>query len=130
MAPSVAELRRFAAVLAGGCAVLAVVGFARGRPLYPPLLLSLAVLLAVCAIRAPRALEPFQRIWMGIAQRVGRLNAEVMLSALFYLILTPVAWVRRRTHDPLDRSWADGRDTQWVRRPRRPADPRRYERPF
>src|SRR5438093_1432425 len=36
----------------------------------------------------------------------------------------------RRSSDPLDRSWRDGRTSNWIRRPREPVDPGRYERQF
>jgi len=36
----------------------------------------------------------------------------------------------RRIRDPLDRSWRDGRASNWIRRPPEPVDPARYERQF
>ena len=79
---------------------------------------------------APRVLAPVQRVWMRAGALLGEVNSRIILTVLFYSVFAPVGFVMRRIRDPLDRSWRDGRASNWIRRPREPVDPARYERQF
>jgi hypothetical protein len=57
-------------------------------------------------------------------------NARVILTVLFYGVLTPVGLVMRCVRDPLDRTLADGRASYWKRRAPTPVDPAGYENQF
>ncbi len=41
----------------------------------------------------PRGLTPVFRLWMKFGEKMGWLNSRILLSLLFYLILTPMGWV-------------------------------------
>src|SRR5881409_2513058 len=90
----------------------------------------LGVLLAAPAIMAPGVLAPVQRVWMRAGALLGEVNSRIILTVLFYGVFAPLGIVMRRIRDPLDRSWRDGRASNWIRRPREPVDPARYERQF
>ena len=92
--------------------------------------LALGVLLVVPGVVAPRVLGPVQRVWMRAAGVMGEVNSRIILTVMFYGVFAPLGFVMRRLRDPLDRSWRDGRESTWIRRPPEPPDRARYERQF
>jgi hypothetical protein len=54
-------------------------------------------------------------------------GARIILTALFYLVMTPVGLIMRLFRDPLDRSLHDRSTSQWIKRESLPVDPERYE---
>jgi hypothetical protein len=78
----------------------------------------------------PAVLGPVQRGWMKFALVLGHYNTRIILTVLFYLVMTPVGLVMRLFRDPLDRSLKEQRDTQWVKRESQPVELTRYERQF
>ena len=124
------ELRRFALTVGGAFAVLAAISWWRGH-VWPPLVLgTLAVLLVVPGLLVPRVLGPVERRWMAFAEALGRFNTRIILSLLYWLVMTPVGLVRCAFRDPLDRRLHDGRTTSWVARPPEAVDIDRYRHQF
>src|SRR5436190_1661585 len=94
-------------------------------------LAALGVLLVVPGLVAPSALGPVRRVWLGAAALLGEVNSRIILTVLFYLVIAPVGFVLRHlVRDPLDRSLADGKASNWIKRERQPLDPARYEQQF
>lgn len=79
---------------------------------------------------APAVLGPVHRVWMAFATVLGHVNTRIILTVLFYLVMTPVGLIMRLFRDPLDRSLRDRSTTQWIKRESGPVDPGRYERQF
>ncbi len=105
-ARSARELRRFGLTVGGMFLLLGLVSRWRGHTL-PPLILGTAgVLLVVPGLLVPRILAPVERAWMRFAEVMGRVNSRIILTAAYYLVVTPVGIVRRWLRDPLDRSHA------------------------
>jgi len=128
---SAAELRRFGLTVGGAFLVLALASWWRGHVLPPRVLAAVGMLLGVPGLVAPAVLAPVQRIWMRAATLLGAANGRLILTALFYLVITPVGFVLRHfVRDPLDRSLADGTASNWVRRERQPVERSRYEQQF
>ena len=124
------ELRRFGLTVGGVFLALGVLSRWRGHDTAPLVLWTIGVLLVVPGIVAPRVLAPVQRVWMRAAAVMGEVNSRIILTVMFYGVFAPFGFVMRRLRDPLDRSWHDGRESSWIRRPREAADPARYERQF
>ena len=60
-----------------------------------------------------------RRLWEGwkrTAHRIGNVQAKVILGLLYFLVVGPVALVRRLVADPLGRRWTPG-STYWHPRP-------------
>lgn len=77
---------------------------------------STAFLLLVLAspVRGHGAL---QRVLSVLTRIVGTLVTWVLLAPLFYLVITPFGWLRRRgAHDPLHRQFDAKLETYWSRR--------------
>ena len=125
-----AELRKFGLVVGGLFGLVGAVSWWRGHAVAPVVCWTLGAPLVVFGLVAPAMLEPVERVWMRFAEALGAVNARVILTALYYVVVTPIAWLRRRAGDPLDRGLRDGRPSSWVRRERRPVDPARYRQQF
>ena len=129
--PSRADLRRFGLTVGGAFALLALASWWRGHVLPPRVLAALGVLLVVPGLVAPSALGPVRRVWLGAAVLLGEVNSRIILTVLFYLVIAPMGLVLRHlVRDPLDRSLADGKASNWIKRARQPVDPARYEQQF
>jgi len=128
--PSRSALRRFGLSVGGVFMVLGAVSWWRGHVIAPRVMWSVGAPLVAGGLVAPLLLAPVERAWMRMAEVLGRVNTRVILTVLYYLLMTPIGWMRRRSGDPLDRAMRDGRASTWVRRERRPVDPARYRRQF
>ena len=72
-------------------------------------------LILLAGIAMPRSLGVIYRIWMSLAAVLGALMSSLLLSLVFYLILTPIAIVRRMSgwdmeHEP------DSPGSYWIGR--------------
>jgi hypothetical protein len=95
-----------------------------------PALAGAGALLVALAQIAPRMLVRPAALWLRLAQGLGWLSTRLVLGLLFFLVLTPIALVKRwRGYDPLDRR-GPPRATYWTPYPARQRDPAYYERLF
>lgn len=60
-------------------------------------LLRGAVITALAGVFSPWLSAKVHAGWMLLAQGLGWLNGRVLLSVVFFLLLTPIAWLARRT---------------------------------
>jgi len=54
--------------------------------------------------------------WKVIAEKIGTFQAKVILGLLYFVLVGPVALVRRLVADPLG-LWREARQTYWIPRP-------------
>lgn len=128
---SSAEQRKFGLTVGAAFAVLGGVSWARGHDTAPLVLWTLASVLVVLGLVAPRLLGPVRRVWMHGAMLLGELNSRIILTVLFYTLFAPLGWVRRRWFgDPLTRSLDEAQSSYWIKRTPGPVDPARYQRQF
>ncbi|HZF67158.1 MAG TPA: SxtJ family membrane protein [Gemmatirosa sp.] len=114
--PTVGELRGFAWTVGGAFAVLAAVAAWRGRSGAALLLGALAAGLWITAAVAPRRLAAPQAAWMRLAHAMSAITTPVLMAAIYFGVLTPLAVVmrlagRRAIGVP------KGAATAWVERP-------------
>jgi hypothetical protein len=79
----------------------------------------------------PQLLKPIQRTWMSLAIIIGWVVTRLILSALFYLVVTPIGILARIAGKSfLDTKFDRTRESYWI--PRSPAefDKESYERQF
>lgn len=57
--------------------------------------LPLGVALLVVSMTVPGLFQPFAKFWFGFSHALGTVMSKVLLSLLFYLMVTPVGIVRR-----------------------------------
>lgn len=75
-------------------------------------------------------LLPFEKVWMGLAMALGQFNTRIILSLLFYTIVTAIGVIIRLFRAPLDRRLHDSRVSYWVQKELNPLDPKGYENQF
>ncbi len=129
---SVRGLRRFA--FGVGAVLVAIAAWAVLRRHAAPAgwagaLGAVGLLLAALGAAAPALLRPVYRAWMALAFALGWVMSRVVLTALFFLAVTPVALAARlgrKRFLELDADPAAG--TYWIRRP--PGRPGRYEKMY
>jgi hypothetical protein len=108
---------------------IAVVLAWRGRATQAEVLGSAGGILVVCAWLRPSLLKRPSDAWWALAMVLGWVNARVLLSLAFFLVLTPIGLLWRLTgKDPLTRrraAWPG-----WSPYPARYRDRRHFERMF
>jgi hypothetical protein len=110
------EGRRFAGTLAGGFAVLALIGWWRHRVPVAQALGVVAAVAALAAIFIPTRLRPVERAWTGLGHALSRVTSPIFFTLLYLVVLTPVGLLRRTLgSSPIARSRAS--TSFWVRRP-------------
>ncbi len=124
------SLRRFGLTVGGVFLLLGCVSWWRAHEIAPRVMWGLGAPLFVLGLVAPSLLAPVERGWMAMAEVLGRINTRLILTVLFFAVITPVGMVRRWREDPLDRRMHDGRPSNWIRRDRKPVDPDRYRHQF
>ena len=99
-------------------------------PLIGPILLAAGALLVILGTVAPRVLVYPCRTWMAMAEVLGFVSTRVILGLVFFLILTPMALVKRWTGSaPLGRR-RPAQLTYWSPYPARHRDPTHLEKMF
>ena len=102
----------------------------RGHVVAPRVLWMLGAPLLLLGLVVPRVLGPIEAAWMRLAATLGHWNASLILTLLFYLVVTPLGWLIRRVRDPMDRRLDDGKASHWIRRTRAGADVESYRHQF
>lgn len=112
---TVAQARKSTLVVAVVLGLIAAWQAYKGRNTAVAVLLGAAVLLVMCAAIPPAALW-FNKWWMRLAGVLGYINSRILLSLLFFLVMTPIGFVLRMTgYDPLARH-SGNEPSYWRRR--------------
>ena len=88
------ELKQFGFVIGGILFAIGVYLLYKGKPAYP-VLLSLGFLIIVLGLALPKILFPFQKAWMVLAVVLGFVMTRVILSILFYFVITPIGFLAK-----------------------------------
>lgn len=77
----------------------------------PRYFLPLGIGLLIVTMTAPVLFKPFARFWFGLSHSLGSLVSRVLLTVLFYAMVTPVGLLRRALgKDAMQlKSWKQGR---------------------
>jgi hypothetical protein len=113
--PGPGELRKFGVVVIIGLALIGLaLQFFMGHPRSAWVLYGAAALLGLPALTGTRAALPGYWLWMGVAFVVGNIMGRVLLSAVYYGLITPMGLGRRAVSDRLslrrrrvDTYWTD-----------------------
>lgn len=105
----------FAFTLCAAFAVLAALATWRHRTISAQVLFALAASFLLLGLAVPTRLGPVQRGWMALGHAIGRITSPIVLGAVYYLALTPVAYLRRTFGtSPLSRDSKAA--TYWIHR--------------
>lgn len=94
-------------------------------------LVYLGGLIFVVSFFFTKAFIPIFKFWMKFTQFIGKIVSALILSAFFYLVITPIGLVMKCFgRDPLARKWKRGEDTYWIKRDAALNDPKRLENQY
>lgn len=94
--------RSFGISVGGFLLLLAGFLWWRGRITNAEILAGIGVVLVTLGLTAPRLLKYPSAVWWKFAMILGYVNARVILSIAFFLVLTPIALIWRLIgRDPL-----------------------------
>ena len=94
---SVAEGRKFGLVVGAAFVALGAVIALKGNRNVGVGLGILGTTLAGAGVVIPTLLGPVQRGWMRLAHLISKVTTPIVMSAIYFLVLTPVGLVRRAT---------------------------------
>lgn len=90
-----------------------------------------AVLFGVIGLAAPMILKPFYRAWMILALILGWVMTRVILTLVFFLVVTPIGYLGRALGEQfLHLKRSKESDSYWVRKIGPPRQKSDYERQF
>jgi hypothetical protein len=101
----------------------------RGRGLGAEVAVTVGSALVALGVTRPRWLALPNAVWWTVASALGWLNARILLSLIFFLMLTPLRAIWGiRGYDPLERRRRQFRG--WSQYPKRYHDTTHFERMF
>jgi hypothetical protein len=125
------KLRKFGLVVGGVFGLIAAWLAIRHRfGLKLEIVGAISAALIVMALLAPMLLAPIEWAWSKIGGVLGFVNTRILLTLIFFVVLTPIALVLRLLgRDPLERRFDKQSKSYW-REHAKPDDEQRYQRPF
>jgi hypothetical protein len=124
------ELRKFSLVIGIFLGLLGGLSWWRSTGLYPWLFI-VAMVFLLAGFGKPMLLKPIHKVWMTLAILMGWVVTRIILSILFYLIVTPIGLSTRLLgKDFLDLEFSDDADSYWIPRKEIRKDRSDYERQF
>lgn len=77
----------------------------------------------------PAVLKPIYSVWMALAVVLGFIMTRVILTIVFYLVVTPIGLIMRAVgRDPLDRKLDSNASSYWLEKTYRDESAARLEK--
>jgi hypothetical protein len=93
--------------------------------------LSIAAAFMLLAIIQSDLLHPLNRAWLALGRLLHRVVSPLMLGAVFFLCITPIAWIMRlRGKDVLSLARERDLSSYWITRERSPPETETMKRQF
>lgn len=90
---------------------------------------SIGGLLVVLGLVAPLILRPIYKVWMALALALGYVMTRVLLTTVFFLIMTPIGLLMRLFgKDPMHRRLDPDVASYWIEKTYPDESPRRLEK--
>ena len=112
------EIRKFGLVIAFALGAIGIfVYFMSGSFDVPQWLWVIGLLFLIFGFIFPSILGPVYRIWMFIAYFIGGIVSRIILTILFYLVITPTGLILKLFgKDVLDKKFEKNRESYWVKK--------------
>ena len=125
---STKELRHFGLLVGTVCSIIGLWPMlAHGLPVRIWALI-LGALLVGFGAACPRALAPAHRGWMWIGHVLGWINTRILLTIVFYLLITPIGvvcrWMGKKSMRP---EFSNSSSTYRVLRQKRPSSHMKFQ---
>lgn len=124
------ELREFGIVICAALIIIAGVGLLRHKA-WPPYLIITGIIFGGLGVLAPFLLLPFQKIWMAFALIIGFFMSRIVLTILFYFVITPIGLLTKLFgKDILDQKIQKNKASYWIPREQAPKTKESYENQY
>ena len=124
------ELKEFGVVVGAVFIVLGDLALMRGRTI-APYLLGFGAALFFLGVFRPAVLKPLQKAWMALAVVIGFFMSRLILSLLFYAVITPIGLMMKIFgKDILDERIDMSKASYWHPRPSAPKRKESYENQY
>jgi len=124
------EFRKFGISLGGLGLVLGLYLLWKNKTWVSPILIISAFLLII-GIMIPNILKPFYFAWMTFATIIGWIMTRVILTVLFYIVVTPLGLILRMFgHRFLDLKIDSTRKSYWNYRSEKQIETNHYQKQF
>jgi len=119
-APSRKQLRSFGLILAVGFLVIGLGPMIFRHQTPTRWAVAVSFIFAAAGMLIPTALRQVYRVWMAAGDVLGWINSKVILSALYYILVTPLRLLMTLAgHDPMNRKFdRDSATYRVIRKPR------------
>jgi hypothetical protein len=125
-----AQARKTALIVAGVLLLLGAWNYYRGRMTAVLVLASIGGALLIMGLLLPALARRFHILWMQLAGILGYINSRILITVMFYGMMTPVGLVQRLFgRDVLNRR-AGGRESYWIPREQTRQTREGFERQF
>jgi hypothetical protein len=92
--------RTFALTLAGGFLVVGLLFWWTQRHSAASVSFALSAVCFLAGVLMPERLEPLRSRWLKLGELIGLVTTPVLMAALYYLVMTPAALLRRFRRPP------------------------------
>ena len=124
------ELRKFGIIMGVILGLLGGVLLWRGKD-SSPYFLIFSLFFVVSGFFIPKILQPVYKVWMAFGIVVGWIMTRVILTALFYLVFTPIGLTARLFgKNFLSRRFDKDSQSYWLPKGKRTFEKERYENQF
>jgi hypothetical protein len=124
------DLRKFGITMGVALMLLGGLLWWRGIDWYGYLFIGAAVFI-IPGLAFPTTLKPVHTAWMAFAFVLGWVMTRVILTVLFYLVVTPTGWLGKIFGERfLDVKIDPGASSYWIRRERAHGSKSDYEKQF
>jgi len=124
------ELRKFGLTIGGLLTLIGIIMFilhAKNKLIFS----GFGFLFMFLGLTLPKALKWIYKLWMGFSVVLGFFSTRIILSLLFYFVLTPIKFLYKFTGKKfLDLIIERSATTYWRKRPQVTFDKSRYEKQF
>lgn len=123
------DLRKFGLTMAVCFGVIGLIVLLRHK--HDPLVFFLiSGIFLVLAVFTAKSLGPVQNLWMKFGGVLGWINTRIILTIVFYLVLTPIGLIMRLFKPDLLEQKFNDKATYWKTKDSKPLNPQDYERQF
>jgi len=124
------ELKNFGITVGIAFAAFGVLFLVRDKSFYP-YFMGVGAAFVLFGLLLPAALRPIHKVWMAAAFALGWFMTRLILTVLFFVIVTLWALIGRIVRrDPLNLKFGDGADSYWVKKSEAMRARSDYERQF
>ena len=124
------DLRKFGITIGTALIVLTVVLYFLDKSYY--LYFGAAgLLLIIAGFLFPLILKPLNKIWMGFAIILGWFSSRIILTIVFYFVLTPISFIAKISGKKfLDLKYKTNENSYWIKREIIKPDRSSYEKQY